>query len=254
MDSGLVMYPDQIAPQNFVAIPTIGQSHLLGPLVDDLLADGGVDELIIMDNTPDSRLQWTKHERLTLVRCPQSKWGIHQMWNWAWRWAKRDWPTNLCLLNDDIKIPYNMVTRLASSLRGGDDDVWCVYPNYTLPLELDGEPYGPDTTVPEREGHPFYGQVEQTHGTYKDGGMWGCAFMLRAELLHNPLPPIDEQFVWWCGDDDLVAQIELHGGKVCRVNDIALEHPEPGMSQKTRPELHEIGWADLKRFRTKYRV
>jgi len=224
-----------------VAIPTLGESALLGPLISDLVDQGGYDSLIVMDNRPSREEHITPvldrgaHEaRLIEMHCPEM--SFHQMWNWAWRQCcDQDDIGNLILLNDDIRIPSGFVTRLVAALRSADD-VWCVYPNYTRAL-VDDAP-GDSTLTP-------------TTGTFRRGGLWGCAFAVRAELLDNPLRPIDDQFVIWCGDDDLVKQIELAGKKVCRANGLALEH-EMSTTMSKRPQLYEIGWRDIERFKAKY--
>jgi GT2 family glycosyltransferase len=224
-----------------VAIPTLGESELLGPLVRDLIDQGGYDSLIVMDNRPPGEANIALVPDPCLnnglafeMRYPEM--SLHQMWNWAWRQCmSKSCTANLVLLNDDIRIPPEFVTRLVAALRS-NDDVWCAYPNYRRVL-ADDDPA--DTTL------------TPTRDTYRRGGLWGCAFALRAELLNNPLPPIDDQFVIWCGDDDLVKQIDLAGKRVCRVNGLALEH-EMSTTVMRRPHLYEIGWQDIERFKAKY--
>lgn len=212
-------------PYTLVAIPTLGESELLSPLVDELVRQGGFDELLIMND----------HER-------EEDASFYSLWNRAWLVAAREalyldsaFAANLVLLNDDIRIPANFVTRLCAALRSRDD-AWLTYPDYMLAVEHDGNV-------------PF--SLTPTLGTYRQGGMWGCAFALRAELLNDPLPPIDESFVIWAGDDDLVKQIELHGGKTYRVEGLALEHAASTTFAR-HPELQAPGWADLERFQKKY--
>lgn len=209
-----------------VGIPTLGESELLAPLVDELVRQGGFDELLIL------------HDR---NRAGEG--SFYSLWNQLWEYAKYSVgeatilyePSNLVLLNDDIRIPKNFVERLCGALRSRDD-AWLTYPDYMLAVEHDGNV-------------PF--SLTPTLGTYRQGGWWGCAGALRAELLNDPLPPIDENFVIWAGDDDLVHQIHLHGGKTYRVEGLALEHAASTTFAK-HPELQAPGWADLERFQQKY--
>jgi len=226
-----------------VAIPTLFESPLIGTLLDELVStccsDDVIDEVIVMNNRAD-------RESLAAMYPGVREWSMpgvpfHRMWNHAWAHAKV-WstvtgrqPVNLVLLNDDVRIPHHFVLRLCEALRSRDD-CWCAYPDYRLALASDG--CCPAQLVP-------------TKGTYKDGGLWGCAFALRGELMNNPLPPFDEQFEIWCGDDDLVKQIELAGKKVCRVEGLALEHVA-STTFGQHPELGGKGWADVERFRAKY--
>ena len=212
-----------------VGIPTLGESELLGPLVDELVRQGGFDDLLIMDDRNRAGLG-----------------SFYSTWNRSWRYAAHKIsefdstpivcdPANLVLLNDDIVIPKRFVERLCDALRSRED-AWLTYPDYTLAIEQDGN-------VPFR--------LTPTLGTYRQGGRWGAAFALRAELLNDPLPSIDETYKIWAGDDMLVEEIRLHGGKTYRVEGLALEHAASTTFSK-HPELQAPGWEDLERFQKKY--
>lgn len=211
--------------KTLVAIPTLAESPYLPKLLDDLTGAN----VLVYDNRPRRGLwpSWLK-----VVHAPGR--GIYEMWNDAWVKAAASGAANLVLLNDDIEIPPHFVERLTDALRDGD--WWAVYPNYHRPLADDD----PDDLT-----------VTATNGTYRKRGMWGCAFALRAELLGDPLPPIDAQFRWWYGDDDLVEQIARHGGTIGRVEGLALEH-HASTTGNRHPELGEVARMDGERYRAKY--
>lgn len=223
-----------------VAIPTRCESDLLMPLIDELLEQDEFDKLLIYDDRvappSESHVAFLKDPRVAVVRILERV-SFYELWNSAIRRAGRlNGRANVVLLNDDIKIPKHFISRLTEALRE-DDDVWCAYPNYNMPVANDGG---------------CEHRLVPTRGTMKQGGLWGCAFALRAELYrHRDLPMIDEKFRIWCGDDDIVKQIDLAGKKVCRVDDLALEHIASTTFQK-HPELHAIGWEDVERFKIKY--
>lgn len=224
-----------------VGIPSIGLCDLLHPLVADLLEQNEFDEFMLIDNSETGKvLEFYRNEsRVTVAHHPE--WTITQMWNAMWAHTKvqgtaRGIPSNAVILNDDIRIPKNFISRLVQVLRS-DDEIACAYPNYRLPLNQDGLEAAASWTP--------------TKGTYKDGGMWGCAFALKGELLNVVIPPMDEQFRVWCGDDDLVEQIRLAGRLVVRVNTLPLEH-QASSSFNQMEGIHQLGWDDVERFRRKY--
>jgi hypothetical protein len=232
---------------NIVAIPTLGESPLLAPLVWQLAQTTSrydlTHEIIVIDNREDQSFPLSGDPLLDLAakiwHMPGER--FYRMWNHAWAHAKvratarPDYDVNFILLNDDIRItPDHFIERLVEPLR--TQDIWCTYPNWQRTLDRDD---------------PTNFTVTPTQGTYKDGGLWGCAFALRAELLNNPLPPIDERFDIWCGDDDLVKQLELAGHPACRIDGLALEH-EASTTVNQHPEVRANFDSDVAKFRAKY--
>jgi len=68
--------------------------------------------------------------------------------------------------------------------------------------------------------------VDLVRGTYKDGGLAGFAFTVRGEWFDRL--SFDEDFEWWFGDDDLVAQIEQLGGTTGVVRATWVQHVDGG--------------------------
>lgn len=222
-----------------VAIPTRDRFDLLVPLVTELLLQDQHDRLLVLDNSDAQNAceYLVLDKKLSVIPCADMK--IYAMWNWAWDWALKKYPSrvNVALLNDDILIPENFIGTLSSALRHDKRDWWCVYPNYHRSLA---------------DGVVDLG-ITATEGTYKDGGMSGWAFMFRGEIRYRNVPFIDENFEWWCGDDDFARQVVKRGGQIGRVNGLPVEHPHESTAQNY-PELQVAKEADINYLKYKYGV
>lgn len=231
-----------------VIIPTRDHWRHAVTLACQVIREPGVAFVMIYDNNAeptvpqiDTRETWiedgdeitTGAGSLTILHEPDM--GIYEMWNSGWAFAAGlGYPVNVAILNDDITILPGTLERMTTELRA-TNNTWLVSANY-------------DRRV--NEGFADLG-ARVVRGTYRNGGVCGWCFMLRGELLHNPLPPIDTQFEWWCGDDDLCAQINLAGGDTAIVLGCPVDH-EGTATGKLYPELDAIGWADMDRLTKKY--
>lgn len=195
---------------NIVAIPTLGKSPLLWSLLESLL-DDDVDEVWVYDNgmaNDDRERLWKVGEASGDVIMANSAQGesLYGMWNRAITDARDIYgEANLAILNDDVRLAPHTMLYLATALRTSDIGIVC--PNYQRPLSARGR---------------FEYTLRFVHGTYRNGGIAGFAFMVRAETC----PLIDEQFEIWYGDDDLVAKIEAQGQRACIVEGLPIEHEE----------------------------
>lgn len=223
--------------KNIALIPTKQRHDLLAPLVSELLDQGELDHLLIYDNTDEQSIhRWLPPVSDVLRILDGSGMTIYQMWNQGWDYALTlATEVNLAILNDDITIPSEFIGRMALALRS-NPEWWLVYPDYSLRVADDLQ-----WDEPPRE----------TRGSYKDGGMCGWAFMVRAEKRRAGLPRIDEQFEWWCGDDDLAHQIELMGGRQGRIVGLPLDHIHEA-SAALRPDHYQICMRDKERYIKKY--
>jgi len=214
-----------------VAIPTRDRMDLLVPLVTELTLQDQHTELWILDNSDAQNVRdhLVLDKKLHVRPCPDM--GIYPMWNMAWDLAVKHYPSrvNVALLNDDIRIPENFIGTLASALRYDKEEWWCVYPNYHRTLA--------DPVTDEG--------ITATEGTYKHDGMSGWAFMFRGEIMYHGVPFVDENFVWWCGDDDFARQVVKHGGKIGRVNGLPVEHPHESTVQNY-PHLQAAKASDIR--------
>lgn len=217
-------------------IPTNQRNDLLVPLVRELLDQNELYRLLVMDN---SNHQTAKHhlpkdERLVIADARAM--SIYRMWNEGWDWALNLAPqVNLAILNDDILIPQQFLSRMVLALRS-DPKWWLVYPDYRCRV-------ADDLLCDEAP--------KMTHGTYHHGGMSGWAFMVRAEVRRAGLPRIDEQFEWWCGDDDLAKQIENMGGQQGCIGGMPVDHIGEASAQHNYDAQLAKG-QDIRRFIEKY--
>ncbi len=192
------------AVPTFVVIPVKDRLDLTRRLVDDLAGEGGYEALFVLDNgSTDGTAAWLRRRpvpaRVELVETPEL--SIYGMWNLGVRLARaRHSPSNIAVLNNDIRTGPDFLARLATGLRSRPD-LWAVCPNY--------------------DGRPVRG-VEYVRSTFKHGGLAGFAFMVRSEIFDQV--SFDEGFRWWYGDDDFDAQLKVLGGRAGIVGDATVEH------------------------------
>ncbi len=226
-------------------IPTRFWPDTLNDLIDNLDYLDEHDLLIVLDDREGTcppadaplyqRFKDTKTEIWHLE--DHFRHNLYGMWNYAWALSLERYPdeeVNLAFLNDDIIIgTQEFLAPLAHELRS-EPDRGVVSPDYRT--DVYHTEHGPDLV----------------HGTYRNGGICGWAFMIAAEWRQTKgVPPVDEQFRWWCGDDDLVRQYEKAGAKPAVVTGLPVGHIGEFSSNQV-PELHQIKYDDLKRFEAKY--
>jgi len=204
-----------------VVIPVLDHLTLTRDLLADLWAQAGHDCITVFDNGsgPETR-RWLETQaaahRIELVDA--EGWRLYRMWNEGVRRARERSPVcDVAILNNDLRLGPEFLSSLSSALRA-DPNLWAVSPAYDE-RRIDG--------------------VELVAGTYKDGGLAGFAFMVRGEVFEAI--GFDEGFEWWFGDDDIVAQIERHGGKVGIVGSTWVQHVAGGSQTliERTPEVYE---------------
>lgn len=230
---------------NWVCVPYTDRVDLTGPLVESLLDDPKVDRLLLWDNGSTDRATLTWQERLSSAggrvqvrRRPRigqphegRPWSLYGCWNGTRAEALASGPANLVALNNDLTVPDRFVTHLAGALRAADDDVWIVYPNAARPLSYGVEPEA---------------GLTRTRGLWPDG-MTGFALAMKAEA---PVPDVDERFVFYCGDVDLVWQVQMAGGTAARVEGLPVSHLVGGTRKRGR--WHDVIAADRALREVKY--
>lgn len=218
----------------FVVLPVKGRLDLTRRLVDDLAAAGGYETMFVLDNgSTDGTADWLRARGVTTAVevVDASGMGIYAMWNLGVRLARaRHARCNIAVLNNDIKTGPEFLVRLAAGLRSRPG-LWVVSPNYD------------DRTV---------SGVQYVHSTFKGGGLAGFAFMARGEIFDYVT--FDEEFRWWYGDDDFVAQVEAVGGRAGIVGGATVEHIGGGAQtiQYTQQVLADIE-RDRRRMWAKWR-
>ena len=135
-------------------------------------------------------------------------------------------PHNVAVLNNDLEVPPDFVSKLARGLRQRDD-YWIAYPNWE------------DLDIPDGMVLPV---------TSPQHHLSGWAFMLRGEAGLR----FDEQFEWYYGDNDIQRQVAAAGRQVVCVGGASCVHLEPGRSTSTSPELQAKAQADAVRYERKW--
>lgn len=225
---------------NVVAIPTIIMPQRAVFLAFEYSHDDAVEEVWILDNghteedaaiikemiENDPKISYLNTRGMTL----------YEQWNYAMQLANTCDFTGIVISNDDVTISENMVSKLEKALYE-DDNCWIVYPAAPQYYHLNGLP-------------------QVTNGTKADGGLDGSCFMLKIDALRNGLPPIDERFIWWGGDDDLAMSISTFNKTQKRVNDAYFVHQNEGTVSASNQfdHLHEAKLNDKFLLRQKWRI
>lgn len=200
--------------KNIVVITTVLEPERTILLAKSYLSDPSTDEVFIYDNGHEedgaAKLKQAESIDHRLKYVDTRGLSLHGQWNKALKYAAENSPSNIILSNDDITISDFLVTKLSENLRS-NDKFWIAYP-------ANMKQY---VSVP---------QIKVTRGTKADGGMDGCCFMVRGEAFNSGLPYIDERFVYWGGDDDLVQNVAALGKLQVRVDDIWVNHQESSTS------------------------
>lgn len=216
-------------PPVVVVMPVRGRLELTSSIVEALAGQGDDwDRLLIHDNDlpADPALKEMVAEvvashglpadAIEVVESPDC--GIYEMWNRGWRQALElvdgRKPVDVAFLNNDIQVPDHFIRTLSSALRGsGSDDVWAVYPDSRMSVS---------SSAPS-------GSITRTYGTKRHGGLLGHAFMLKGEAATlGGLPMFNTDYRWWCGDDEMVAEIEVRDYTAARVDGLGCDHANEG--------------------------
>lgn len=220
-----------------VAIPTRDRWDLLRPLLWDLTRHEYVDSIIVFDNSDDQIVPRDYLMGRVRVFDARGK-SIYRMWNDAIFYcqvfkSRNDGDPYLMLLNDDVRIQDRIIENMRK-IMDHHPEVGILGADYTTTM------YDTVTdTLTYRE----------VHGSYKDGGIGGWAFMLRTSLRVE----CDEQFEWWCGDDDLFRQVEEKGYKLGIADGCWVEHMHGGsQTERMYPELEHAKGRDVERMRAKW--
>jgi len=229
-----------------VLVPYRDRAELTCSLLDQLVLGGGFDQLLLYDNgsTPQTadqiaeRLEWLGLDhKAEVVASPER--NLTEMWNDGWARAldaAGERHCDLAIFNNDLRIPDGFLIELRRALRS-DEKLWAICPDWHRRVA---------------EGTAITA-VRSVRGTMRHGGMCGWAFVVKAEARHHGLAPIDEQFEWWCGDDDLAFAIEAAGYQVGLLQGLPLDHVGGGSQTfDSRHEIKPVAHADLERCQKKW--
>jgi hypothetical protein len=146
-------------------------------------------------------------------------WSFYSMWNDAWRTSCDMGYGAVALLNDDIVLHHKSL-RIAYKELLSNNRRGIVGLNYERPVSS-----GPDETLGSR----------QCSGSFRNHGIGGHAFILRASTLGR-VPEIDERYNIWYGDDELFRNVEEAGYSL----HVALGAPVDHYSSTTTNQFPEL--------------
>lgn len=212
-----------------VAIPTRSNWQGLNKLGDLLWADGYGENTIIFDHGHHTaKGRETLGKFLNVVR--SEGWPFYRMWNEAWRTAHEEGYDAVALLNDDITLAPGGLTE-ASRIFETDDKIGVVGLNWQRQVY---------------DGLVLNFPVVDVKGAHRRGGIPGWAFLLRANLW-GQMPPIDEAYHIWYGDDELFALTAKAGFRTVIATGVPVDH-ETSVTLQKHPELSAKSGEDHQRF------
>jgi len=172
----------------FAVIPTHNRPEHLRTCIEAIRPQ--VNQIFVIDNASDPPVDVPD---VFIIRNPQQPPNLSALWNlgleaveiYAQSGGYDHW--DVAILNDDA-VPYiDWMERVCTAMRSGTAIAGCTISGVPSPIL-----YGP--------------------GTYPGTNtrVTGWAFVLRGEGGIR----FDEQFVWWCGDDDISEYARQNGGLV----------------------------------------
>jgi GT2 family glycosyltransferase len=239
--------PEPPAP-TYVVIPVKGKHGYTADLLRQIGEQGGVADVFVYDNGSDSD-PWDPADFADRVACehsiiPAAGKNIHEMWNAGIKRAIAENPRcNIAILNNDLEIGPEFLSRLSAGLRSRFDVV-AVCGNY--------------------DGRQFPEQLQAVKGVAAGrmdgtGGLAGFAFMVKGEIFAAGCPMFDEDYEIWYGDTDFTRMLDAGGGVYGIVRDATVVHIDggsktagDGAGKRLTPELAEAAERDRVRFEKKW--
>lgn len=223
---------------NLVTIPTIIKPERVARLAHRYAFNMAVKSVWILDNGHEDLQTIYKYTRgeVKISIVPTYGMKLYEQWNFAIKRATELNYDTVTISNDDIDIAEDLIYKMQQAI-SSDEDCWIVYPA-------------------NKSQYDETGFTVQTHGTKADGGLDGCCFMLKTQAVKEGLPPIDENFIWWGGDDDLVINIDRMNKKQLRVVNTWVDHQNEGTVSNGDQflHLHEAKKNDIAYLRSKWRI
>ena len=161
-------------------------------------------------------------------------WPFYKMWNDAWKYASENCFDAVALLNDDIVLHPDSLEIAFDALMGGAR-IGIVGLNYERRVVEGADP---------SLGLRF------AQGARRNHGIGGQAFLLKSSLW-GKVPPIDEEYVIWYGDDELFYNVEAAGYCLRVAMGAPVDHEE-STTLNQHPELLARTGEDADRFRSKF--
>ena len=153
-------------------------------------------------------------------------WKFYKMWNDGWRYAAEHGYQTVAFLNDDITLADESLAEAIHTLTSCSE--------YGL--------VGLNWRRRVTEGVERDAGVFPVSGSYRTYGIGGWAFVMRSDLW-GAIPPIDEAYHIWYGDDELFATVEAHGYRIGLAVGAPVDHEQsatcdlfPELMAKTRED------------------
>lgn len=192
--------------RTLIGIPTRTNWQGLRALGDALWAEGYGQEIVVYDHghrTPQA--QETLGGFTSVIFAEH--WPFYRMWNAAWQLAGERKCDAVTLLNDDVTLAAGAIAE-ALRVMGTDSRIGIVGFNYMRSAA---------------EGTISPGGIRDVYGAFRKGGLPGWAFMLRSSLW-GEIPPIDENYNIWFGDDDLFQTVHAAGYRTVIAEGAPVDH------------------------------
>jgi hypothetical protein len=157
-------------------------------------------------------------------------WPFYRMWNDAWQQSAEAGYDAVALLNDDIVLHPESLAIAYKRLMASNS-MGIIGLNYDRPVANGARPLA---------------KTKLVSGSYRNFGIGGHAFIVRSSTW-GIVPPIDEEYVIWYGDDELFANMELAGYKLGIAIGAPVDH-QASTTLNQYPELLAQREADAERF------
>jgi len=229
--------PDALrTPPLVVAVPVRDRLDLTIGLHEQLISEAA-DAILFLDNgSVDDTGDWLaglRDPRVASASLPGRT--LTEMWNIAWGWARQYHGPGaiLCLLNNDVTLTPGTLNAMASVV-AEDPRVGLVHPDQRFAAP-----------------HEWAGTMTETHGSARHHGLTGYCFALPVDLDHRIGGRFDEQFVWWCADDDIAWRTTDAGLLQLRLDELGVSHINEATAS-AYPHLAQVKADDMARLHAKY--
>ncbi len=217
-------------------IPTHNRVEELHRCIDSIKDQ--VDSILILDNASEPRVPYTWHDQpvppdVSLHYDPEQPPYLSRLWNNGIRWIEHEMQErgvdewDVAILNDDAIVPEGWFHAVGVTMREQGAGAGCSC----------------DRRSP---GTMFH--FDKDDKPSQDTRLTGWAFMIRGESKLR----FDEQFQWWCGDDDLSMQVRKYYGGLIKVGGFAVQNT--GANSSTVGNLLAQSAVDMQRFVDKWGV
>lgn len=200
----------------YVTIPTRNRHAMVKGCIDSIIDSDCIECIIIVDNNSEPPIEHS-NDNVFVTHCHDDPPNISRLWNRGIDAARAlaqfdgHQEFNIAVINSDVVCPPGWLEGIGEGLR-----------KYNAALAYPDQ----HDAAPGPIKHVYPGPVDlRTRIT-------GFAFMLRGETSIR----LNEELVWWYGDDDLDWRCREIGGSVL-LPGLAVKHLDPNGSMNARPEL-----------------